>query len=450
MRRIPQAIVLSFAGLILTGTLALMLPVCGATRSLTWLEALFTSTSAVCVTGLTVIDPGTQLSPFGQAVLLALIQLGGLGILSLSAFVILALRRREDMTQRLYVEQAHGLQGIPAFSVLRSVVFATALVELLGTVFLFGGFGLRWGRWDGNTLWAAAFHSISAFCNAGFSLFPDSLEGYRDNWIVSPVIMALIVTGGIGFVVLADIRQLIRFPRHSWRWWRLSLHSRVVLLTTTILILAGAALFLLFEWNNTLAQAPLSGKILAPFFYSVTCRTAGFDTVRTGSMAASTLMIGVLLMFIGASPGGTGGGVKTTTAAILTSGAWSRFRNRPDIECLGRTIPGGTVAKAVVTVASFMILVGLANLGIMIAQRGSLPNEGSPLNLLDVLFETVSAIGTVGLSTGITAKLKPASQLILVALMYLGRTGPLVVGASVIGQRRRFARSYPEEDVIVG
>lgn len=450
MTRIPQAIVLSFAGLILAGTLALKLPACATARSLTFVEALFTSTSAVCVTGLTIIDPGTRLSPFGQGVLLALIQLGGLGILSLSAFVLVALRGREDLSQRLYVEQAHGLQGIPAMSILRSVVLATLVVELLGTALLWGAFGARLGGWNGRTFWISLFHAVSAFCNAGFSLFPDNLNGFRDHWIVSPVIMALIVVGGIGFMVLADIRRLFRLPFRQWQWWRLALHTRVVLVTTLLLIAGGALLFAAFEWNNTLARSTLTGKLLGPFFYSVTCRTAGFDTIRTGSLAASTLLIGVVLMFIGASPGGTGGGVKTSTAAILACGAWSRFRSRGETECLGRTIPAGTVAKAVVTVAAFITLVGLANLGILIVERGSLPNEGSPLNLLDVLFETVSAIGTVGLSTGITSKLNPGSQLILAALMFLGRTGPLVVGASVIGRQRPRAISYPQEDLLVG
>lgn len=449
--RIPQAIVLSFASVITVGALLLLLPQCGARGGLTWLQALFTATSAVCVTGLTVINPGTDLSPFGQAVLLLLIQCGGLGILSLSAFVVLALSRREALSQRMYVETAHGgVRGVPPLMVLRHVVVTTALVESAGIALLFLGFGLRRGAFDGRALWDAVFHAISAFCNAGFSLFSNNLEGYRDDPVVSLTVIALIVVGGIGFTVLADLGRLFRAPARQRQWWRLALHTRMVLLTTATFIVGGAMFFALFEWGNTLKEAPIAGKILAPLFYSVTCRTAGYNTIRTSMLAGPTLVLGILLMFVGASPGGTGGGVKTTSAAVLWALARSRAKGRTAVEFLGRTLPVEIVAKVIATVSAFAILLTVANIGLQLTETGLVPHEQKTAPLLDNVYETVSAIGTVGLSTGITSRLSAPGQLILIALMFAGRTGPLVIGASLIGRRRKTLRALPEEPVLVG
>ena len=449
--RIQKAIVASFAGLIASGTVLLMLPASAVGPRLGFVEALFTSTSAVCVTGLTVFDPGTRLTPAGQFFLLALIQLGGLGILSLSGFVLAMVRQRDELSQRMYVETAHGgLRGVTPRSVLLHAVATTALIEGVGAVLLFIAFGLRRGEFGLQTTWLALFHSISAFCNAGFSLFPDNLESYRDDPIVNLAVMGLIVVGGIGFTVIADLTRIRRLPRRNRNWWRLSLHTRMVLLVTGLLIGAGAVVFLFCEWTNSLRDAPWHGRILAALFYSVTCRTAGFDTVLTGTLTSVTLLFGILLMVVGASPGGTGGGVKTSTAGILACSAWSRIRGRNAAEFQGRTIPDSTVAKAVATVASFVILLLAANTALAIIEGGFASHRARPAPLLDYAFETASAIGTVGLSTGITAGLSDLSKLVLIALMYLGRTGPLVVGASLIGLRRPRPYAYPEEDVLVG
>lgn len=449
--RIPQAIVLSFAALILSGTLLLLLPACGARGGLTVLQALFTATSAVCVTGLTVIDPGTDLTPFGQAVLALLIQCGGLGILTLSGFVIATLGRREDLGDRLYVDAAHGgVRGVRPVSVLRHAIAATAVVETIGATLLFLGFGLRLGSFGLRTAWLAVFHSVSAFCNAGFSLFSNNLDDFRDDPIVSLTIVALIVVGGIGFVVISDLTRLRKLDRRQRRFWRLALHTRMVLLTTAALIVVGALLTAAFEWNSALRDVPWHGRILAPLFYSVTCRTAGFDTIRTAGLSSATLTLGILLMFIGASPGGTGGGIKTTSAATIASMIWSRARGRPVTEFLGRTIPLETVSKSIATTAAFVMILLVANFGLAFTEVGFLPHEERAAVNLDFAFETVSAIGTVGLSTGITPKLSAGGQLILVALMFAGRTGPLMIGASLIGRRRPGVRQLPEEDVIVG
>ncbi len=449
--RIQKAIVASFAGLIAAGTALLMLPASAAGQRLGLVEALFTSTSAVCVTGLTVFDPGTRLTPTGQFFLLALIQLGGLGILSLSGFVLAMVRQRDELSQRMYVATAHGdVRGVTPRSVLRHAVATTALIEGVGALLLFVAFGLRRGGFGLEAAWLAAFHSISAFCNAGFSLFPDNLESYRDDPLVNLTVVGLIVVGGIGFTVIADVVRVRRMPRRNREWWRLSLHTRMVLLVTGLLVAAGAAVFLFCEWTNSLRDAPWHGRVLAALFHSVTCRTAGYDTVPTGNLTSVTLLFGILLMVVGASPGGTGGGVKTSTAGILACSAWSRIRGRAAAEFQGRAIPESTVAKAVATVASFVVLLLAANTALAIIEGGFASHASRPAPLLDYAFETASAIGTVGLSTGITAGLSDASKLVLVVLMYIGRTGPLVVGASLIGLRKPKAYAYPEEDVLVG
>lgn len=449
--RVQKAIVASFAGLILLGTILLSLPVSAVGPRLTLVEALFTSTSAVCVTGLVVFDPGTRLSATGQVFLLLLIQLGGLGILSLSAFVLAMVQRREQLSHRMYVEAAHGgVRGVTPRSVLRAVVATTASIELVGTVLLYLGFGLHGGDFGPRTLWLAGFHSVSSFCNAGFSLFADSLERFRDDPIVNLTVMGLILVGGIGFTVIADLSRGLALPRGHRGGRRLSLHTRIVLVVSAILIVAGALVMLACEWRNSLASAPWHGKLLAALFYSVTCRTAGFDTVLTSSLTSVTLLFGILLMIVGASPGGTGGGVKTSTAGILALSASSRVRGRPSTEFAGRSIPDSTVAKAVTTLAAYLSLLLLANTLLVIIEGGFAPHHARPAPLLDYAFETASAIGTVGLSTGITAGLSDPSRLVLVVLMYVGRTGPLIVGASLIGQRKPKAYAYPEEDVLVG
>jgi len=449
--RIQKAIVASFAGLILFGTALLSLPVSAAGPRLTLVEALFTSTSAVCVTGLTVFDPGTRLSATGQVFLLALIQLGGLGILSLSAFVLAMVQRREQFSHRLYVATAHGgVRGVTPRSVLRAVVATTATIEAIGVLLLYLGFGLHRADFGARTLWLAGFHSVSAFCNAGFSLFADNLEAFRGDPIVNFTVMGLIAVGGIGFTVIADLARVLSLPRGKRDGWRLSLHTRLVLAVSAILILAGALIFLVCEWTNSLGGSPWHARLLSALFYSVTCRTAGFDTVATNSLTSVTLLFGILLMFVGASPGGTGGGVKTSTAGILALSAWSRIRGRPATEFQGRAIPDATVAKAVATVASFVCLLLLSNTALAIIEGGFAPHHTRPAPLLDYAFETASAIGTVGLSTGITAGLSVPSKLVLVALMYIGRTGPLIVGASLIGQQKPKPYTYPDEDVLVG
>jgi len=452
LSRVSQLVALSFLALIAAGTLLLLVPAAAArARPLTPVEALFTATSAVCVTGLIVVDTGKDLSPFGQAVVLALIQCGGLGLMTFGSFLLVSLRGREDLRTRIYVEQVHGaLPNVTPATLLRRILLFTAAAEGLGALVLWARLGFREGSWGLRVAWEAVFHAVSAFCNAGFSLWTDSLVGFRGDPVVNLVVMALIVTGGLGFLVLADLQALLTAPRARRRIWRLSLHTKLVLVTSGILLAAGSLAFLLLEWGNTLREAPPLARVLDPLFFAVTCRTAGFNTVPTEMLTGPTLILAILLMAIGASPGSTGGGMKTTTAAVLFAGAFSRMRGRPRVEAFGRSLPVDVVSKAIATVAAFVILVLLGGFALQVSEIGLVPHQQASAHFIDHLFEIVSALGTVGLSTGITAGLSSAGKLVLVVLMFVGRLGPLAIGSSLIGQRRALPYRYPEERILVG
>lgn len=451
--RISKATVASFLLLILLGALVLSLPICTTGEGgLSPIQALFTATSAVCVTGLIVVDTPTALSPFGQAVVLVLIQLGGLGILTLGTLVMLSVRGQADLASSLFVKETHGSsRELGPLALLRRVVALTLMFEGLGAALLFLRFGgSQADGWTGRAAWDAIFHSVSAFCNAGFALRTQSLENYRDDPLVNFVIMGLIVAGGLGFLVLSELIQFFGKLKADRRWWRLSLHTRLVLLSSTVLWVLGAVAFVLFERHNALSGVSPGGRLLAPLFFSVTCRTAGFDTIQMGSLSGATLVVALILMMIGASPGSTGGGIKTTTAAVLGIYAWCRIRGLRSPEIFDRRIPGDQVAKALATLGAFITLIFFAGLGLQLTEIGLVAHTGAADHYFDHLFEIISALGTVGLSTGITAALSTGGKLILIGLMFLGRLGPLVVGASLIGQRHPPPRMYPRERVLIG
>ncbi len=452
LSRISQLVALSFLALIATGTCLLLIPAAAARPTpLTPVEALFTATSAVCVTGLVVVDTGRDLGLLGQGIVLALIQCGGLGLMTFGSFLLVSLRGREDLGTRIYVEQVHGaLPHVTPATLLRRILLFTVAAEGLGALALYVRLGLREGSFGARVAWEAVFHAVSAFCNAGFSLWTDSLCGLRGDVVVDLVIMALIVTGGIGFLVLADLQALLTAPRGRRRWWRLSLHTRLVLVTSGILLAVGAGAFLALEWGNTLRDASPAARVLDPLFFAVTCRTAGFNTVPTELLTGPTLIVAILLMAIGASPGSTGGGMKTTTAAVLFAGAVSRVRGRPRVEAFGRSVPVDVVSKAIATMAAFVALVLLGGFALQLTEIGLVPHQQASAHFIDHLFEIVSALGTVGLSTGITASLTSAGKLVLVVLMFVGRLGPLAIGSSLIGQRRALPYRYPEERILVG
>jgi len=439
----------SFAFAILLGGVLLSAPFSVNGTPISFLDALFTATSAVCVTGLTVVDTGSRFSPAGQGVILVLIQLGGLGIMTYSTVVLLILGKRLSFKGREVVQGTLSIQGGQRlFPLIRNVFIVTVLFEGVGFLLLY----LRWrvyfpGR---EALAQALFHSISAFCNAGFSLFSSSLIGFRNDPWINLIVVILIVSGGIGFLVLQEIPKyfITRFV-HGKRI-QLSLHSRTVLITTVSLILAGMVGFLLLEWNNTLAGASIGEKVLTALFQSVTPRTAGFSTVDYHLLTNATLLFMLVLMFIGASPGSTGGGIKTTSFAVLLALAYAKWKARVKTFLFRRTIPDATVARTTSIILGALFLILFATMILMITEVGFLPHPESRGLFLEYLFEAFSAFGTVGLSTGVTSSLSPAGKLIIMMLMFVGRLGPITIALAIGGEKREEGFTYPEENIMVG
>ncbi len=442
------SIVLSFAALILGGALALFFFGFRHGEARSFLEALFTSASGVCVTGLSVLDIGKDFSFAGQVILLILIQFGGLGLLTVSTWVLLSLKGQLSLSASTTVEETLG--GIPrihAPTLLRRLILFTFISESLGAIVL----TLRFVR-DfplKRAIWLAVFHSISAFCNAGFSLFSDSLTRYRGDPVVNLTIMLLIISGGIGFIVIADLLEVLKERREGRRAMP-SLHTKIVLVTTAVLIISGWIIFLILEYNNTMFHCSLGGKIWSSLFLSVTARTAGFNTLPTGHLTNMTLVFLILLMVVGASPGSTGGGIKTSTAAIIWAMVKSHVFNRPRTEIFNRSIPNEQVAKALaVTTLYFMIAFTAVTL-LEWTQLGDVSHITTRGIFLEHVFEVISALSTVGLSTGVTPTLSSSGLIVLIVCMYIGRIGPLLLASSLLGERSRLAYNYPEESVLIG
>lgn len=448
----PQLFVGSFALLVSLGTVGFqLLPGLYTGVPLTWEESLFTATSAVCVTGLIVVDTATRFTPFGQAYVLLLIQLGGLGMIAFTSLIIMALGRRLSLRHESIASAgAEAAAAIEPRRLVIDVVRFTFFIELLGAISLYVIWVPRLG-WRG-AVWPAIFHSISSFCNAGFSTFSDSLVEFRESPATLLIISSLIVAGGLGFLTIQEIYPWICLDRRTRRFQgrrrvlRISLHSRLVLITTAILIVGGWVLFALLEWDATLQPLSFIDKVTNALFLSVTARTAGYNSIDYGQAADSSNFLTILLMMIGGSSGSTAGGIKTTTFALLGLLAWSRVRGEETASVFGRSLRKDTTDRAV---GLFVIGFGIVTLGILIlsvTERG-----GHAGAFLDHMFEVVSAFNTVGLSTGVTPRLSPAGRLIIIAMMFIGRVGPLSIAAAVsrpvkIGSQFRYAY----EDVMIG
>ncbi len=438
--------ILGFASLITVGTALLMLPEASAGKHLGFVNALFTATSASCVTGLVVVDTGKAFSIFGQGVVLLLIQVGGLGIMTMSTLFLLMAGKRPSMAGRIVIKDTltRGEER-SMLSLLRDVLLFTLFMEGMGAVLIF--LRLLPGLPFPKALYAAIFHSVSAFCNAGFSLFTDSFITYRGDWFMNLILMCLIICGGIGFLVLSELKRQGHFKRRMWS--RLSLHSKIVISTTGALIISGAFLILFMEWHNTLSALSLQDRFLASFFQSVTARTAGFNTLAVGGMANETLFVLILLMFVGASPGSCGGGIKTTTFASLVILGISRLRGREHPELFHRTISEGSVSRAIGIVMISTLVVIMGTMALLMTELGQIPHAASRGKFLELLFEVVSAFGTVGLSTGITQGLTTAGKLIITCIMFVGRLGPLVIAIAVT-RRVTVRYHYAEESIMIG
>ena len=431
-----QIIISGFVGVILLGALLLMLPVSSAEGCITpFNETLFTATSAVCVTGLVVQDTGSYWSGFGQAVILALIQIGGLGVVTVAASFALLSGRKISLMQRSTMQDAISAPKVGGVVRLTQFILrGTFLIELLGAAAMLPVFCRDYG-WRG--IWMAVFHSISAFCNAGFdilgtenNLYP-SLTGYTGSPIINITIMLLIVIGGIGFLTWDDICE------HKWHFHRYRVQSKVILAITGFLIVVPAAFFFFEDFS----ALPTGTQLLVSFFQSVTTRTAGFNTVALSAMSSASKGIMILLMLIGGAPGSTAGGMKTTTLGVLLANAVATFRQRDNAQFFKRRIDCNTVKTASTILTMYLTL--FFGGGIFISVYEHLP-------LSDCLYETSSAVGTVGLTLGITPQLHIPSQIVLIILMYLGRVGGLTLIYATLSGKKAGNAKLPQEKITVG
>ena len=434
-----QIIMLSFLGMILLGSLLLALPVSSADGvAVPYLDALFTATTATCVTGLVTLPTFSTWSIFGQVVILVLIQVGGLGVITVISAFMLLLHKRVGIGERLLLQDAFNLNtlsGIVRF--VKRVLFGTFLVELLGAVFYMTVFVPQFGL---RGVWISAFTAVSAFCNAGIDIIgPNSLCDYATNPVVNLVTSALIILSGIGYIVWLDV---LRVGRKGFR--SLTLHSSIAISTTLILIFGGGLLIFLLEYGNplTIGELSLFDKLQVSFFQSITTRTAGFATVPQENLTNGSSVLCLLLMFIGGSPVGTAGGIKTVTVAVLAVSALATIRNQNDVTLFNRTISRQAVNKAVAVAAmSFAILFGSTMLLCAVTDASA----------LDIVYETVSATATVGLTRNLTPYLSSAGKAVIIATMYLGRVGPISLALALnSSKKQRNLIKNPTEDISVG
>lgn len=442
---VPRTICAGFLMLIALGTVLLFLPI--AITSGEWndpIVALFTATSAVCVTGLIVVDTGSYYSPIGQAIILLLIQVGGLGYMTATTVLLIIIKRRLKLKERLAVQKSMDIQELAgAKSLIVSIISMTLIFEITGTFCLLPVMMRDYGNALG--LWSAFFHSVSAFNNAGFSLFEDSMVRYAPSAWVTLVITVLVIFGGIGYQVIMEA--------FSWGRDRLqgnqkranfSLNFKIVIVTSIVLLVLGTIAFLILEYTNpaTLGDFSFGNKLTAAWFQSVITRTAGFNSIDINAMHDASLFLMIALMFIGASPGSTGGGIKTTTISILFICTRTVLRGYDEVLAYRREIPPMRILRAIGVVVGS----GITVVGVTVALALFNPE----FNFLRLLFEAVSAFATVGLSTGITAQLAVPAQLVIIATMYVGRVGVLLFMAALVGDHSPSLVKYPEEDLLVG
>ena len=451
-----QIITIGFAVVILAGALLLTLPIASTSGEPTsFLDSLFTATSAVCVTGLVVVTTVTHWTVFGQAVILVLIQIGGLGIMTMITLGMMAIGRRISLRDRLVIQASYNQEGLSGMvKLVRRIVLTTFVVELCGAVILAITFYFSRPMSLGWAVWKGVFHSVSAFCNAGFDIIgPTNLMPYQSNVVVNVTIILLIILGGIGFTVLAELGKLVRnIERRSLRTRlrHLSLHAKIALVTTGLLLLSGTVLFCLLEWNNpdTLGEMSAGNKVMAAAFQSTTLRTAGYNTLDQGSLTEASQFISCLLMMIGGSPAGTAGGMKTVTFGVILISMLSVCRGRDRLEAFNRTVPLDILQKALSVALMLLSIIVVSTILLCFTERGSVFEH----SFLDLLFECTSATATVGNSVGITPYLSNLGKIIIMCCMYLGRLGPVTVVVAINDRMRADARAtaYPEERVIIG
>lgn len=437
----PAAVlVLSFLAAIAIGTGLLMLPLSHATHEVTpFLTALFTATSAVCVTGLVVVDTGTYWSPAGQAIIMGLFQVGGFGMMTSATLMGLLVGGQLKLRSRLLLQaETHSLSLGDVRSVARVVLGVTVATELLIALVLSARLALGYGMPWGEAVWQGLFHSISAFNNAGFSTWNDNVMRFvRDGWILIPLMLSIVI-GGLGFPVLHEFITERKKQRPKW-----SIHAVLTVWGSLALIVVGALIILMAEMDNPKTLAPLDffEKVLASVFTSVAARTAGFNVIDFSALTSETLALHYLLMFIGGGSAGTAGGVKVTTFFVLLLVVWNEIRGNPDVDFRGRRISTAVQRQAVSILVLSFAMIALSLLVML-----SLVD----LPLDKVIFEVISAFATVGLSTGITAELPPAAQMVIIALMFIGRVGVVTLAMALATNQIKRSFRYPEEKLIVG
>lgn len=430
----------SFLAVILIGTGLLSLPWSTGEGGITLIDAFFTSTSAVCVTGLLVRDTPTCFTPFGQMVILILFQLGGLGIMTFSTLVLLVAGQKISITERLLIQgEFHHSRPKNLTALIRNIFLYTFLIEGVGAVLFY----LRWSGQGkpGRVFFLSLFHSASAFCNAGFSLFSDSFERFRGDVWLNGILILLIILGGLGFLVLQECRKYVQ-ARIKGKKHRLSLHTRMVLSLTLALILFSFVVFLVVEWHFSLEGYSTGEKIMTALFQVVTPRTAGFNTINLNAVGTATTGLLIFLMFVGASPGSTGGGIKTSTIGVLLAFIGSKLNARESVHAFRRTLPPSLVMKAFTVLTLSVVVIFFSAFLLFIVEP--------ELSMRNVFFEVFSAFGTVGLSMGLTPHLGTAGKIILIVTMYVGRIGPLALLYAFSRKRPYGKYEYVEESVMIG
>jgi trk system potassium uptake protein TrkH len=442
---VSRTIALGFLAVILAGALLLMMPF--STIDGTWsdpITALFTSTSSVCVTGLSVVDVGKYYSFWGQLCLVLLVQIGGLGYMTATTFLLLLLGRRFGLKDKVALQQSldkSGLAGV--VQLVQSILATTLLFELTGVFLLMTVFVPQYGFKEG--VWSAIFHSVNSFNNAGFSIYSDNLIGYISSPMVNFTVSGLIIFGGIGYQVIMEMYLWLRDRfNKSPICTVLSLNFKVVTTTTAVLLILGTLAFLVLEYDNpeTFGSLNFPQKVMAAWFQSVTPRTAGFNTISIGQMTEASLFLTIALMFIGASPGSTGGGIKTTTFRILFCCTTAVIEGQEDVECYQRQIPPAMILKTISVVFGSLLVAFTSAILIEVTNP--------QVEFIAALYEAVSAFATVGLSTGITPTLSAIGKLILIATMYIGRVGVLLLIGAAFGDPKPRSFKYAEESLLVG
>lgn len=437
-----QVVLVSFVLLIISGTTLLMLPI-STLKDVKLIDHLFMITSATCVTGLTTVNVGESYSLFGQIILLFCIQVGGLGIMTLSSSLTLFLGKTLAMKERMMMKDILDVSSLQStVEIIIDIIKTTVVIEIIGAVILTGVF-VHSGESFGHALYLGIFHSISAFCNAGISPIITGVEGYKTNVVFNLTVSMLIILGGIGFWVIKDLKKNIsKVTNLKYYFQSLTLHSKVVLTTSFFLIFFGTIVIFLFDYMGSFSQYNLTEKMLIAFFHSVSARTAGFSTFNLAQFSSASLFIIIILMYIGASPGSTGGGIKTTTFAIIWQSILSTLKGKSDIEFFNRTVDSSLVLKSAALAIMSLMFISVVTALLLVFETDK--------TFLALIFEAVSAFCTVGLSVGITSSLTSIGKLLIIILMYVGRVGPLTLIIGISSVQSKQGIRYPKEKIVIG